>query len=281
MRLLVSLLVLASVAVAAVFAVLEAGAAAILGWALIGALLTTSMARPFRGAGVLATALGAVLFFGVQLYRSLSTAGSALELRQLAPGLEGALLLVGVGLLAEVIARRLQQVGEQMDQYAAAIQELTLRDGLTGTLKSVYADKLLAEEIERARRYHHNVSVVLLGPDDWPATVREQGREKAIEALGEVGQVILKGLRSMDAVSHREESRFLAILPETPVAGAQLVAERLCESVAAETGLRFRSGVAEFPDDAVSKDELIGEAEAALEFAQSARMTVASRNLLA
>ncbi len=276
----VSLLVLASVAAAAVFALLEAGEAATLGWTLIGALMATSMARPFRGAGVLATALGTVLFFGVQLYRSLSTAGSALELRQLAPGLEGALLLVGVGLLAEIIARRLQRVGDQMDQNAAAIKELTLRDGLTGTLKSVYADKLLAEEIERARRYHRNVSVVLLCPDDWPATVRERGREKAIEALKEVGQVVMKGLRSMDVVSHREESRFLVILPETPAPGAQLVAERLCEAVAAETGLRFRSGVAEFPDDAVSKDELIGEAEAALEFAQSARMTVASRSLL-
>ncbi len=277
----VSLLVLTGVAAAAVFTLLESGETAILGCSLIGAILATSMARPFRGAGVLVTVLGAIFFFGVQLYHSLSVAGSALELRQLIPGLEGALLLAPIGLLTEVIVRRLMRVNEQVGQNAAVIQELTLRDSLTGTLKNVYGDKLLAEEVERARRYHRSLSVVLLGPDDWPATVRELGQEKASEALREVGQVILKGLRSMDAASRRDESRFLVILPETAAAGAQLVAERLCEAVESETELRFRSGVAEFPNDAVSRDELLAEVQAALEFAQGAKMTVASRSLLA
>lgn len=280
-RLLASLLVLMSVAAAAGFASLDAGGAALLGWTLIGAVVVTSLARPFRGAGLVAAILGAVFYFGIQLYQAVSVAASALEPHQLAPGLEGALLLAGVGLLAELTTRRLHRIGEQVRQDTAVIQELTPHDSLTGTLKSSHLHKLLTQEMERARRYQRSVSVVLLEADDWPVAVRNWGQERATAVLRTVAQLVMKGLRSMDTVSRIEEFRFLIVLPETPVEGAQQVAERLCKAAASQTGLSFRSGVAEFPGDAVSTDELIAEARAALKFAQSAGMTVASRRLLA
>ena len=280
-RILTTLLVVAAVGAAGAFAAVASGGAALLGWALLAAVAATAMARPFRGSGLAATAIASLAFLAVQLYDAVRTSGQAVNPGQLLPGLEGALMLAVVGLLAEVAARRLEAIGRKMRQDAALIEELTPREELTGALKSTHLQGILADEIERARKYGRKLSVVMLEPDDWPAAVRAWGKEKSMEIIGTLGRLLVGGVRPMDTVSRLGESRFLIVLPETPVEGAQVAAERLCLEATSRTGLTFRSGVAEFPGDAVTKDDLVAEAEAALEFARNARLTVASRRLLA
>jgi hypothetical protein len=70
------------------------------------------------------------------------------------------------------------------------------------------------------------------------------------------------------------------LLPETDLAGAQIVAEKLSGLGEAEFGLVVRAGVAAFPEDDVTGPGLLAEAEQALSFARLAQITVASRALL-
>ena len=72
------------------------------------------------------------------------------------------------------------------------------------------------------------------------------------------------------------------MLPETPVVGAQIVAEKLVDvgEVVMGGGGEVRAGIAGFPDDEVTGQGLIREAAEALHFAEAASIRVASRSLL-
>ncbi|MCL5263786.1 MAG: GGDEF domain-containing protein [Chloroflexi bacterium] len=279
--LLVSLLALWGIAAAGVFAQMDVADIALLGWAMTGVVIAASLARPFRGAGIVTSVLAAAIFFGIQVYRTFSAVDAGLVANYYPLAFAGALCFIVTGLLGEAVSRRLEKMEARLAHNATVIQELTLRDGLTGTLKSVYAERMLSEELERSRRYNHPMSIILFSTDDWQTIVKDRGSDEAAETLKMIGQALTQNLRNMDTVSRYQESRFLALLPETRLAGAQTTATRLCKTVAERASIQLRAGVAEFPSDAVSKHELIGEAEAALKFARSASVTVASRSLLA
>lgn len=292
-QLIVSLLVLQTIVAAGTFALLAPGDVAVLGWALIGFVVVACFARPFRGAGAVATVLAVAVFLSAQVYRMIVATGIGPELTYSAlqsnyvPAMPnylplaflGALCFAVAGWLADSAAQQLLRTRAQMEQQSTLIRELTLHDDLTGTLKPVYADTKLSEEIERARRYNRTLSIVMLGADDWPATGGVRDREEILATLKTAAEVFKLNLRKVDTVSHREESRFIVILPETHLSGAQAVAERLCRVMASRSPVRFRAGVAEFPSDAASKSELLSEAAAALKFARNADITVASRGL--
>lgn len=291
---LVGLLVLSGYGAATALGAVDSGDTVLLVGALAGAVIAASFAWPFTRAGTAATIVAAAYFLALQAYRMIGAGSITVELSQARPAFSyapsamnygvpiavGILCLAVAGLLGGAAARRLSRAEEQLARSTTVIRELTIHDSQTGTLKIVYADTLLSEEIERARRYKRSLSLVLLGPDDWQAVVRERGEGEAMEALKVIGRLLEESLRSVDTISYREQGQFAVILPETAVAGGCVAAERLCHAVAAKTSLMFRAGVAEFPGDAVSKAELLNEADAALKFARSANLGVASRVLL-
>ena len=220
MYLMTSLLVLWTIVAAAMFALLDLNETALLGWALTGFVILTSLARPFKGAGILAIVLAVVVFFGVQFDRILNLVQSGIGLSYLPHAFIGTFCFAIAGLLGGVVARRFLMIETQLEESAKIIDELTLYDTLTGTLKSVYGDKVLSEEIERSRRYDRPLSLVLLDADDWIAVVRERGKDGAMEALRVVSNVLMHGLRSIDTRIRYSESRFAIILPETKAEGA-------------------------------------------------------------
>ncbi len=266
----------------------------LLGGILIGAVALMGFVVPDARLRLAGTAVATLYFVAAQVYRMLGeesvrigmSRGSPLFATTPAAGSHLPVLAAGVvglavtWLLSDALARRLFRTEAQLARNATVIRELTIHDSTTGTLKANYADAQLTEEIERSRRYKHTLSLVLLGPDDWQAILRERGQNDSMEALRLAGEAIAEGLRSMDVVFYREQAQFAVILPETGVAGGCVAAERLSKAVTSRTAIMYRAGVAEFPGDAVSKAELINEAEAALRFARSASLNVASRVLL-
>ncbi|MBM4410602.1 MAG: hypothetical protein FJ037_04630 [Chloroflexi bacterium] len=84
------------------------------------------------------------------------------------------------------------------------------------------------------------------------------------------------------AAPAQRPAEIVALLPETPVAGAQVVAEKLVDvgEVILGGGGELRAGIAGFPDDEVTGTGLIREATEALHFAMAASIRVASRSLL-
>ncbi len=77
-----------------------------------------------------------------------------------------------------------------------------------------------------------------------------------------------------------EDADFAALLPETDIEGAQVVAEKMVATGSERIGTDVRAGVAVFPEDEVTGSGLMAEAEEALSFARTAHIGVASRSLL-
>jgi GGDEF domain-containing protein len=149
---------------------------------------------------------------------------------------------------------------------------------LTGAVHQYYGERLLAEEVERARRYRRTFSLAYFEPVDW-AAVQARRRPNEVEGLlREAGDRFLRRVRVMDkVVRFNDDAQFAVILPETGVAAAEAIGRRLLEQVGEAVGVDMRVGIAEFPRDAGTVRDLLREARAAARFAGMAQEPVASQ----
>ena len=186
----------------------------------------------------------------------------------------------GTVALARLIVRRLGELDARLATDRDIIDELSQRDGVTGALKRAQSERLLREETGRSRRYHAVFSLVILGVDEWAVMVEHEGPVQAHEQLRAIAEIIGRVVRDEDRLARHGEAEFSLILPETAVSGAEILANRLIAGVLAETSIGIRAGISGFPDDAVDPDDLVAEAESALDFARAAGVGVASSRLL-
>jgi diguanylate cyclase (GGDEF)-like protein len=147
-------------------------------------------------------------------------------------------------------------------------------DELTGLYNLRHFHETLDGEIERSRRFNQPVGLMMLDIDDFKAVNDTYGHQQGDLVLIEVGRVLRALSRDIDEPARYGGEEMAVILPQTDVAGAELLAERMRTAVAAieidrlDGGGRLRVtasfGVASLPANANEKDGLIAEADAAL-----------------
>jgi diguanylate cyclase (GGDEF)-like protein len=153
------------------------------------------------------------------------------------------------------------------------VQELTITDDMTSLYNSRYLLTLLDSEILRAKRYKKQFSMIFLDLDKFKEVNDTHGHIYGSSLLRETGQLIKRCLRNVDIATRYGGDEFVVILPETSKEHAVMVAERLRDAISkhlflTERGLSIKFtasfGVATFPDDAESKEELIKMADEAM-----------------
>jgi diguanylate cyclase (GGDEF)-like protein len=149
--------------------------------------------------------------------------------------------------------------------------ERAQHDALTGLANHGYFWSALDREVERARRYHRQLSVAMIDVDHFKQFNDRYGHVAGDEALEGIAGVIRDWSRVHDFPSRYGGEEFALILPETELAGSVTVAEKFRSAVAAsgfagaEAGcLTISVGVAAFPDDAEDVDGLVEVADARL-----------------
>jgi diguanylate cyclase (GGDEF)-like protein len=154
-----------------------------------------------------------------------------------------------------------------------AVSELTQRDPVVEQLSGARTLTWLEAEVERARRHHHELALVLIEPDRFD-DFHALGGAVEQELLEAVAEVIGRELRATDVALRHGPSGFSLVLPETAAGGARVAAERLrllLPLAIGETALGVLSlsiGVAIFPRDAATNGELVEVARRALARAQ-------------
>lgn len=138
-------------------------------------------------------------------------------------------------------------------------------------------DRLAVHEMTRARRYEHPLTLLLVDIDGWSALAADRGKRSASEQWSVLAVRIRRLLRDVDAIGLHGENQLAILLPETPLDGALVVAGRIEEAAREDIGVSVRVGAAVFPEDAVSVDGLLHEAEAALEMARLEGVAVSQR----
>jgi GGDEF domain-containing protein len=79
-----------------------------------------------------------------------------------------------------------------------------------------------------------------------------------------LGQIIDDRVRQTDLVLRDHKGRFIVLCPETDRSNVILLAQRIALAIHEKTALQVRWGVAAFPDEALTFDDLLQKAEARL-----------------
>ncbi len=106
-----------------------------------------------------------------------------------------------------------------------AVQAAT--DALTGLLNRRKFRELAAEEMERARRYSRPLALLALDLDHFKTVNDQFGHPAGDGVLRHVAGLVAAGVRSCDRVARLGGEEFAVLLPETRLAEATILAERL------------------------------------------------------
>jgi diguanylate cyclase (GGDEF)-like protein len=167
--------------------------------------------------------------------------------------------------LASVIA------GEQRRTRDSALR-LSLFDPLTHLFNRNYFYAVMEREVQRARRTGRGFCVLMVDLDALKPVNDTYGHQAGDHVLREVADVILGRVRSIDSAARYGGDEFVVLLPETELAGALFLAEKLRSGVSA---LRITAGEAtihptisigavSFPEDGASGDQLLIRADEAM-----------------
>lgn len=139
-------------------------------------------------------------------------------------------------LLARVRAQlRIKDLTDRLAKANDRLRELVDIDDLTGlyNMRSIY--QKLENEIGRAKRYNRSISVVMMDMDNFKEVNDTNDHLFGSFVLSEVGKLIRNNIRSIDFAARYGGDEFLIALSETGLEGAQLLAERIRQVIAAYT----------------------------------------------
>ncbi len=116
-------------------------------------------------------------------------------------------------------------------------------DSLTGLPNKRATDDTLKRMVAQASRSVTPLAALMLDLDHFKLVNDEFGHSKGDEVLAAVGTAIAASLRASDFAGRFGGEEFLILLPETEIAGAQLVAEKIRSMVGAITVVGFERGI--------------------------------------
>jgi two-component system cell cycle response regulator len=112
--------------------------------------------------------------------------------------------------------------------------ELAITDGLTGLFNRRYMETHLGTLVEQAAARGKPISVLVLDIDYFKAINDGHGHDAGDDVLREFALRIRKAIRNIDLACRYGGEEFVVVMPETDMAVATMVAERLRRRIASE-----------------------------------------------
>jgi diguanylate cyclase (GGDEF)-like protein len=158
----------------------------------------------------------------------------------------------------------------QNARYFDRVRQLAYLDGVTGIFNRRYFELRIAEEIARSSRHGLTFSVIMVDIDHFKRLNDEFGHLLGDEVLRQVSGILSQQLRKSDVFSRYGGEEFAIITPETGLESALGVADKLRRVVESwhfpgvARPVTISAGVAEFPTQGGTRDELVKSADEAL-----------------
>jgi len=111
------------------------------------------------------------------------------------------------------------------------VQQLATLDALTGVANRRHFLDLARHEVERAQRYHHPLSLLMIDVDHFKQLNDTYGHLVGDQVLRAIAARLRNSLRENDVVGRFGGEEFMVLLPETGREQALQVAERLREAI--------------------------------------------------
>ncbi len=129
--------------------------------------------------------------------------------------------------------RRILELEKSLKKANEEIKILSITDSLTGIYNRGFLNDNLTQEIERAKRYGHDLSVILCDIDYFKKVNDVYGHQSGDDVLMKFARCLMGSIRNdVDWVARYGGEEFLIVLPETDIQRAMSVAERLRNEIA-------------------------------------------------
>lgn len=176
------------------------------------------------------------------------------------------------------LTEMMSKIGTRM----ASVELQAITDGLTGLYNHRYFHERLQQIIDAAVARHETVAILFFDLDNFKTLNDTYGHSAGDATLVQVAKVVQNNIRGGDIASRYGGDEFAIILPDNDVAGALQVAERIRRNVTemvvgeasssgtakGETELKMNVtmsiGLAVFPDDGQTKDDVLSAADWAM-----------------
>jgi diguanylate cyclase (GGDEF)-like protein/PAS domain S-box-containing protein len=168
--------------------------------------------------------------------------------------------------------RQLHARIEEIGRLQVALQELAVRDSLTGLYNRRYLDETLDREVSRARREGNPLSLVMLDIDYFKRVNDTYGHQVGDEVLRMLASTLSADIRAEDVACRYGGEEFLILLPNMPLETAMLRAEAWRAAVERlsiahgnfQLTFTISLGVSAYPDHGKTPDDLTRCADQAL-----------------
>lgn len=119
------------------------------------------------------------------------------------------------------------RIGQHIENNEQILLDLATHDGLTGLYDHRFFYKKIDQELERARRFKHSLSLFMLDIDHFKRVNDIYGHQSGDAILRGLSELLKERFRSVDWVCRYGGEEIMIILPETDTLGAEQAAEEL------------------------------------------------------
>ncbi|MGC2064011.1 MAG: sensor domain-containing diguanylate cyclase [Thermodesulfovibrionales bacterium] len=161
----------------------------------------------------------------------------------------------------------------EMTTIYQKMAEISVTDDLTKLFNTRYLNRTLEIEITRSNRHKTSLSLIFMDIDHFKVINDNYGHLVGSKLLVEVGQILIRSLRTIDIVARYGGDEFVMVLPQTAPGAALSIAERIRKAVEQYVFLKKEGyslrmtasfGVASYPESAKSKEDLLRLADEAM-----------------
>jgi diguanylate cyclase (GGDEF)-like protein len=123
--------------------------------------------------------------------------------------------------------RQLRKANAELEQKSQMLERLALNDALTGLPNRRALDYLMERELRWRERYPAPLAVAILDVDHFKEVNTRYLHPGGDKVLQDLARCLTSSLRKIDLLGRMSGEEFLLIAPQTNLAGARIVAERL------------------------------------------------------
>lgn len=169
----------------------------------------------------------------------------------------------------------------ELDESNRKLVNLAVKDSLTGLYNHGYIKERLEQEISRAKRFNHLISLMMIDIDDFKAVNDTYGHLVGDHVLRTISRLIHETVGPLGIASRYGGEEFLVLFPETNESEAKRIAENIRHKIDAHnftlspigdnapSGTPFihltcSNGTCSFPEDGDKVDTLISKSDTAV-----------------
>ena len=156
-----------------------------------------------------------------------------------------------IALLEPKARKKIEDLFENMNDSISLLYDIATTDEKTGLYNNKFFEATLTMELEKAKRGQQKLSLMITDIDFFKKVNDTYGHIKADDLLERLADVIKKQIRKSDIAARFGGEEFMLLLPETSLAKAKKLAQRLRLAIDKDRmlkkhGIKVSGGITEY-----------------------------------